>query len=127
MKNYLYTILVSILSLMFMACPPDDRGHIMAPHELKIRVENNGPDLIETVTIQTSDQTITLNQLAVDEITGYYIISNESINNNISISFQNAEPTSVTTGVSIGYYGNYTLKVSASNDLSTTLIDVVQD
>jgi len=126
MKNYLKGFLVLIFSFIVIACPQADDDILISP-ELKIRIENNGADLINTLKVQTSNQTITLDQFDVDDVTGYYIISNDNINNNLLVTFQDSNATSVTTSVLIGNYGNYTLKVSATSDLSSTLVDVVQD
>ena len=126
MKNYLIGFLTLIFSFIFIACPQSDDDILIVPG-LKIRILNNGGDLINTLTVVASDQTITLDQFEVNDLRGYYIISNNNINNNLLVTFQDANSTSVTIPVFIDSYGNYTLKVSASSNLSSTNVELIQD
>ncbi|PHS09680.1 MAG: hypothetical protein COA88_03625 [Kordia sp.] len=125
MKNYLKMSVICLFSLIFTACPQEH--DIVVEPVKKIRLENSGDDLIHLLKLEIADQTITLNQFDVGEISDYYIITSDNLNSNILLTVENSEGISQSVQLLINNYGYYTLKTIATPDFSLFDVSIYQD
>ncbi len=117
---------ILLASFLFMACPQSDDDQVLEP-EMKIRIENTGNDMIDVIKVETTDQTITLNQVEVGSLSSYYIISNDNANSSINVTIQNTSGTSIINQVMLEDIDEYRIDISATSDLSNYSVSVNLD
>ncbi|NQY06671.1 MAG: hypothetical protein HRT68_10925 [Flavobacteriaceae bacterium] len=119
-------LVVYLITVLLLGCSKSDDSNTSPIQEMKIRVENIGPDTINLFKIHANDQVISFNQFANNEISEYYVIPENHTNSPLMVSFEIASVT-VMLEVFLEEIGLYTLKVYATPDLSTVGVNVFED
>jgi len=122
MKKYFKITLILVLSIMFIGCSEDDD---ILMSDVKIRVENYGDDMISTLKVQISNQTITLNQFESGDISDYYSLGLDNMNSSLVVIIENSLGESQSAEVLLTGIGHYTIKVLATPDFSAFDVSIL--
>jgi len=107
---------------MFIGCSEDDD---ILMSDVKIRVENYGDDMISTLKVQISNQTITLNQFESGDISDYYSLGLDNMNSSLVVIIENSLGESQSAEVLLTGIGHYTIKVLATPDFSAFDVSIL--